>query len=339
MQPEDTAPPIDPPLRVVVTAASTAGGLERLAPGWRPGTRPRVGRCEFILNPQGVVEADYWIVFANARDCDRIHCAPENTLLVLGEPAEKKVYPKAYYRQFHRIIDTHTQSGHPRVVVHAPCLCWHVGLDHQTSCFTFGHEQLAAMPCPAEVRNQISVVCSDAACTDGQRERLHFLAALKQRLGDRLVHFGRGFQPIDDKLDAILGFRFHLVMENCRVPHYWTEKLADAYLGWSLPIYIGAPNIHDYFPAWAVEAIDIRCPDDAADKIAAMLAMPREQDELDAVALGRELILNRYNPWRAWARWAEQFNDTKAPARELTIRSHKAFRPFPRGLIHRLRNR
>jgi hypothetical protein len=324
-------------LRIVITTSSPACGWEKLAPRWQSGKWPRVGRCELIFNPQEKIEADFWIIFANARIHDCIRCAPENTLLVVGEPAEKKVYPEAYYHQFYRIIDTHKQSGHPRVEQYAPCLSWHVGLDHDTSCFTISHAKLSSMPPPDKVVNKVSVICSNAAHTQGQRERLAFLKMLKKRLGDRLVHFGRGFQPVADKLDAIHGFRFHLVLENCRVPHYWTEKIADAYLGWSFPFYIGAPNIHDYFPSATVENLDFGSPDNAAERIASMLAVSRTADELDAIAHGRDLILNHYNPWCAWARWAEKFHQPDAPRRDLIIRSHKAFRPFPRGLIFRLK--
>ena len=56
-----------------------------------------------------------------------------------------------------------------------------------------------------------------------------------------------------------------------------------------------------------------------------------------AIAEGRRLALDIYNPWVAWAKWAEQFHDPAAVPENLVIRSHKAFRPFPRGLLFRLR--
>jgi hypothetical protein len=36
-------------------------------------------------------------------------------------------------------------------------------------------------------------------------------------------------------------------LENSQSPHYWTEKLTDAYLGWAFPLYVGCPNVGDYF--------------------------------------------------------------------------------------------
>lgn len=326
-------------LRVVVTIDTKVTGWEILAPFLDAGKNPRIGRCEFILNPESSVDADFWIVFANARAFDEIRCAPENTLFVAGEPEEKKIYPVAFYAQFHRIIDTHLRSRHPRVVLHAPCLSWHIGFDHVRSNFDIGYAELAEMECPTEVENKVSVVCSDATFTSGQRERLEFLDKLKDRLGDRLVHFGRGYRPVDDKIDAIKGYRFHLVLENCRVPHYWTEKISDAYLGWAFPLYVGCPNLSDYFPEESFVSMDMSAPDRAVDKIEELLATPRDVREKTAVGEGRNLVLNRYNPWIAWAGWAEQFYDASANSGKTVIRSHKAFRPFPRGLLFRLKNR
>jgi hypothetical protein len=326
-------------LRVVVTIDTKATGWELLAPVENEGNDIKVGRCDFILNPSCPVDADYWIVFANARAYDEVRCAPENTLFIAGEPEEKKVYPKAYYAQFYRIIDTHLRSGHPRVVLSAPCLSWHIGYDHARSNFDFGYKVLSAMGRPSEIENKVSVVCSNAAFTPGQRERLKFLEVLKEKLGEQIVHFGRGFRPVDDKLDAIKGYRFHLVMENCRVPHYWTEKISDAYLGWAFPLYVGSPNLIEYFPENTFVALDIKSPERAAEQIEALLATSCDEKEKEAVNDGRGLVLNRYNPWVAWARWAEQFHDPLAKPRKTIIRSHKAFRPFPRGLFFRFKNR
>lgn len=325
-------------LKVVVTMETRATGWELLAPGWSEGDVPRAGRCDFLLNPDGCVDADFWIVFANARPRDTVRCAPENTLFIAGEPEEKKIYPKAFYRQFYRIIDTHLGSGHPRIIQHAPCLSWHIGYDHEHARFRIDHEALVSMAPPATPKNQVSVVCSDAAFTPGQRERLRFLATLKAELGDQIAHYGRGFQPVNDKLDAIHGTRYHLVLENCRVPHYWTEKLADAYLGWAFPLYVGSPNLGQYFPEISFASLDITSPGECVARIRALLAKPFAPAERAAVSVGRHLILDTYNPWVAWARWAEQFHQPDAEARETVIRSHKAYRSFPRGLIYRMRH-
>lgn len=303
-----------------------------------PGGGLRWGRCRFDFNPEPGGKADFAIVLYNARPHDQFVCAPENTLFIAGEPLAKKRYPPAFYRQFGHVVDSHEQSRHPGLIVSALGLNWHVGLDRATSAYRYGYDHLSGLTCPAK-ENRVSVVCSNASKTAGQRQRLALLAALKQRLGDRLVHFGRGFEPIDDKMDAILPYRFHLVLENCIQPNYWTEKLADAYLGWAYPLYLGCLNVGEYLPPKALVPINGLDVDTVARQILELLDAPLSSEQKAALAEARRRVLDVYNPF-AWAsHWAEHLYAPGLPARLLTIRSHKAFRSFPRGHLFRLRHR
>lgn len=318
------------PIRVSVTAR-LHDGMDRLCPG----RKLAWGRCVFEVNPPPGSVCDYWIVWASGRYRDRMVCAPENTLFITLEPPSKKVYPRQYYAQFHRVISVHAADPHPRVTTSLLGMPWHVGLDRAANRYHYGYDELSALPLP-EKSNSVSVVCSNLATTAGQRQRLAFLAFLKEHLGDTLVHFGRGFTPVADKLDAILPHRFHLVLENSRWPDYWSEKLADAYLGWAHPVYLGCPNLTDFFPAGGFTAVDPERPEQALAVIRGLLASPPEPAPL---AYCRKLILNDYNPFARLAHWAERFHTPGLPATTVRIDSHKAFRPFPRGLIHRLKCR
>lgn len=325
-------------LRIIVTMETNTIGWELLAPNGVSDTGIEINGCQFSLNPPSKERADYWIVFANARPKESHICAPENTLFVAAEPLSKKTYPKQFYRQFYRIVDTHLESGHPRVKLDCPCLCWHVGYNSAKSRYGIGYQELSAMPRPSDTINKVSAICSDAAFTEGQRRRLRFLENLKKELGDNIIHYGRGFRPVDDKLSVIRKHRFHLAMENCQSPYYWTEKLSDSYLGWATPLYIGCENITDYFPGDSMHRLNIHDPVAAANKIRQLLSRPETNEESRALKTARDLALNRYNPWNAWARWARMFYTGSGSLKEVTIRSHKAYRPFPKGLIHRIRH-
>lgn len=310
------------------------GGMELLTPG----ASLRWGRCRFDFNPELGGRADFSVVLYNARPFDRFICAPENTLFIAGEPLLKKRYPSAFYRQFGHVVDSHAESGHPHLHVSALGLNWHVGLDHATRAYRYGYDHLTVLAWPKQ-ENRIAVVCSDARKTEGQRQRLDLLEALKQRLGDRLVHFGRGFTPIDDKMDAILPYRYHLVLENCVLLNYWTEKLADAYLGWAFPVYLGCPNVADYLPGEALVSINGLDADSVARRIKQLLDSPLPSERRAALEEARRRVLNVYNPFAWAAHWAERLYRPGLPERALTLRSHKAFRGFPRGHLFRLRNR
>ena len=300
-----------------------------------PGGAMRWGRCRLALNPPLGGEADFAVVLANARPYDRFVCAAQNSLFIAGEPLEKKLYAPGFYRQFGHVLDTHAMSCHPGLILGAPGLNWHVGLDMRSRSYRFGYDYLKALARPKK-ENRIAVVCSNANFTPGQRHRLALLDYLKQRLGDRLVHFGRGFQPIDDKMDAILPYRYQLVLENTRAENYWTEKLADAYLGWAFPVYLGCPNLAAFFAPEAFSAIDGADFRAAGDRIEHLLDRPESETEIAAVAESRHRVLDVYNPLAWAAHWAEALYRPE-PKSEVVIRIHKAFRPFPRGLIYRLR--
>ena len=301
-----------------------------------PGGAGRWGRCHFAINPPPDTECDFGVVLYNALPADRFICAPENTLFIAGEPASKKVYPQKFYRQFYHVVDTHARSRHPRVQLDALGLCWHIGLDRETWEFRYGYDHLSALNYP-EKGNRVSVICSDAAFTPGQRLRLQFLRQLKDRLGDQLVHFGRGFEPIRDKMEAIIPHRFHLVLENCEETNYWTEKLADAYLGWAFPLYVGCPNLESFFDARSFIKLNPNQVNEAARKIETLLATPANAAEQTLIQEARRRVLDIYNPFAWTARWVEEYFQPAAK-HALTIRSHKAFRRFPQGLSYRLRH-
>lgn len=322
----------DRELLVRINMDHAPGRMELLTPGGSL----RWGRCRFDFNPEPGGRADFAVVMGNARPVDRFMVAPENTLFIAAEPPTKKVYPKAFYHQFSHIVDTHALSGHSAVEVTTPGLCWHAGLDRRTNSFHYGYDHLKSLPVPEKI-NRVSVVCSDAAFTPGQRLRLDFLHRLKAKLGERLVHYGRGFEPIDDKMTAILPNRFHLVMENCELPNYWTEKLSDAYLGWAFPFYVGCPNLTDFFPQNEFLRLDPRNVDEAASLMIRMLDTESTYEETSVIDSARRRILDTYNPFAWCARWVEKFHHD-ASEKKVIIRSHKAFRAFPRGMIYRLRH-
>jgi hypothetical protein len=47
--------------------------------------------------------------------------------------------------------------------------------------------------------------------------------------------------------DHLFGWTHHMVVENCRQQNYFTEKLLDAIVTFTIPIYWGCPNIGDFF--------------------------------------------------------------------------------------------
>jgi hypothetical protein len=51
----------------------------------------------------------------------------------------------------------------------------------------------------------------------------------------------------DTKLALFKDSQFHLVIENSKQTNYFTEKLLDALITFTIPVYYGCPNIGEYF--------------------------------------------------------------------------------------------
>ena len=63
-------------------------------------------------------------------------------------------------------------------------------------------------------------------------------------------------------------YRFALAMENTNTPHYVTEKIANAFLAGSVPIYYGPDDVFEIFNREAFVFYDINNPEPALQRIA-----------------------------------------------------------------------
>jgi hypothetical protein len=54
--------------------------------------------------------------------------------------------------------------------------------------------------------------------------------------------------PMNDKAETLDPYQYHLTAENHVYSHHLTEKIPDAFLGYTMPFYHGYPNTADYFP-------------------------------------------------------------------------------------------
>jgi len=111
-----------------------------------------------------------------------------------------------------------------------------------------------------------------------------------------LERFGRGFRWIETKAEALDDYEFHVAIENHYGPHVWTEKLADAFLGYTVPIYYGCPNVYEYFPKESVIQIDIHDVEGSISKIKEVIATEGEyESRLEAVKEARRRVIEEYN--------------------------------------------
>jgi hypothetical protein len=126
----------------------------------------------------------------------------------------------------------------------------------------------------------LSFVCSQKVMTPGHLWRISVAKALEGYFGKNIDLYGFGWKPISDKREAIDRYKFSISIENCESPAWWTEKLADPILGYSIPIYSGAVKIKDYFQASFPTIRYGTTPDEYVEQIKRIIEMEWPESDL-----------------------------------------------------------
>jgi hypothetical protein len=308
-----------------------------------PGGKGIWGRYRFVTDDDDdsqESEFDAWVVYNNLsnRSTQLIHCPRERTVLVIGEPPSRITIHPDFVAQFSTLVTCHQIKFDGKLLHSQQSLPWWVGVQRNAE-FEFkavtGYDELAAMKSITKTR-QISIICSNLAITPQHRLRLRFLKDLTRRFGEQIEIFGLGFRPVRDKWEAIAPFKYHIVLENSFVADYWTEKLADAFLGAAMPIYWGCPNIDLYFSQESMTRIDIGRPADAIRIIENVLANDPYEEKRAAIWESRRQVLEEYNFFSVIARLVDGLA-TGLPQPILLLPT-SAFRPTIQMMLSRRKN-
>ena len=230
------------------------------------------------------VESSDYVLVLNKPEADiTVHCPPEHIWAVMQEP------PNEIFGWMHRgdpsyarVYTTDEQLPASARYIHSqPALGWWVKKDY---------DFLVRAGVPEKTR-PLSWVTSNKATFRGHRLRMRFLRDLQNRVEFDL--FGAGFRFIKDKWDGLAPYRYSLAIENFSNSYYWSEKLADCFLAWSMPVYYGCTRITEYFPAESLLIIDIHDPH-CVDQVRAAVQSKTWERNLEAIACARQLVLDKY---------------------------------------------
>lgn len=291
-----------------------------------PGGAGRWGRHEFEM---GMPDADALVVIDDLGASFSTTVPRQRRILVVTEPPGLRSYPRKFLDQFGVVLSPYAlDTGAAKISLTQTGLPWFLGLKLTDGepLSTMSYEDLSALP-PMPKEPRISVVCSTKTNLPKHRLRLEFVAKLQAELGDRVRVFGRGFTPIEDKFDAIAPFAYHLVLENNDIGHFWTEKLADAYLGWAYPVFSGTPEAPSDFPPGAMLPIDIAQSDRSIAIIQQLLAEHPYAGYLPVLHQARARLLTEHNLFAVLGRAVDQL-ETAVPTPPQTIHSSRPARPL-----------
>ena len=249
--------------------------------------------------------ADYYVILNNIRPC-------HNDEKMLAEVNSDRIWwwhmePPAYIDLFayhksplvniaSRVYTTHAQfqtsNSQINLRLVSPYVHLHLGLRYN---------QIAEMPRPKKNINFGSIV-SSIRHLSGHEQRLKFASDIDQQVNN-VVFWGRGLEQlglrcyrgsIHRKWMALVPLRYCLVMENSRHPHYWSEKIADTFLSYSMPIYSGDPLIKNIFPPEAFAQVELADP--ASPSLVQDIIQSNAYDiALPAIHEARQLLLRQHN--------------------------------------------
>ena len=288
-----------------------------------PDSKGRWNGVQFTLDP--VEECDYLIMLNNRMKEDiTVKCPPENIWALMQEPYMRghNDWMVEGHEKFYKIFTHHLSSKDPRYVVSHPAIPWHINR-------TF--DQLVSSKIPDKIKT-ISWVVGDATDLPGHIKRLSFLRFLQQDSTLDIDLFGRAVQYIEDKGDGLVPYKYSLAIENSSSNDYWTEKLTDCFLAWSVPFYYGCINLEKYFPEESFIRIDINQPGHSLEKIKRIIYEDNWSKRIPALEEARKLVLYRYQLFPYLSKLIHSHLDPSAEKVSVTIPRYK--RSMKASLYH-----
>jgi hypothetical protein len=278
-----------------------------------PNREPVLGNCRFIFDRE-CVDYDWLVIYDDLPrnyPIQKLACPRKNTLLITGEPSSITYFSKSFLKQFGHVLTSQEPWAlkHTSVIRRQAGLYWHYGGSDERGTY----DSLVNTPPPLKTK-LISSVCS----TKAMRHTLHSqrLAFTRRLMADlpELEVFGYGMAELENKADAIDPYKYHLVIENHSCPHHWTEKLADAFLGYSLPIYFGCTNLDDYFPKDSYIWIDIKNYNESLERIRSLISDDEYAKRLPSIIEARRRVLEEYSTFSQLAKLIESKTCSNEPS-------------------------
>ena len=234
-----------------------------------------------------------------------------------NEPIVNDSIDRGYDRVF-----THLNIDSPKVVKAPPILDWWVDRSY---------DELKEVARP-EKPLMISAIASTKDWIAGHKLRGEFVERAINEFPEMDV-FGRGrAREVEDKWEGLAPYRYSLAIENTSKEDYWTEKISDCFLSYTVPFYWGATNISDYFPEESYIWLPIERPDEAIEIIRETLANDDWESRLPALIEARTRVLKRYSLYAQVTRLVEE-NRAEILVAPIITKKVKGRRTRPGGWI------
>ncbi len=275
-------------------------------------------KYRFYINDDDIKECDYWFICEDHNKYlpEYIKCPKENCILITNEAESMWNYDEKYLKQFGRIMTSRADIKGDNVIQQQHIFPWHIKKNYN---------YLKSCEIP-EKKFNLSAVISNFIQLEGHRKRYKLLNRLKGHFKDDLHWFGKGEHPVEDKWYGLAPYKYSIAIENSAHQRYFTEKIIDAYLSFTMPIYWGCPNITDYFPEESLIILeDIDDYKKCIFQVEDAINTEKFKNNFYAILEARNLILDKYQPFSFLANWASTQEQSQLSKKQSNIIYEKSF--------------
>ena len=229
-----------------------------------------------------VAECDYLVILDYPKDDFSVKVNKNNIIHICLEPPNEISKYRQYGNKKASLIFNQMDIRKNNILSHG-ALPWHVNKSYDFLTNAKAED--------FEKENKIVWVTSNQRSSKGHNVRMDFLDSIKDL--DFVKLYGRGIRPIDDKWDVLSASKYGIAYENYRNDYYWTEKIMDCYLSFTMPLYYGCNAIGNFFPKDSYIQIDPK--DKHSDLFLKEIVNSNKWEEnLGSIIEARNLILNEY---------------------------------------------
>lgn len=278
-------------------------------------------------------KCDYWVVLGDLperSDSMSVRCPREHIFFVTDEAYVEKKFDQRFLDQFSHVITCRSDIAHRGLIRTHEMLVWQL---------RESYDFFSKLNIPEKTKN-ISLVCSNKLFLPGHVKRYAFANKLMGHFKDKIDFLGSGFTRIEDKLSALMPYKYSIAIENSYLDDYFTEKLTECYLTCTYPIYYGAPNINKYFDEGSLTQIDREDFIGSVRKIEELLESDPWGEKTGLLLAQKQRFLERYHFYPALTKVLVDHTrpDAKFTKNKLnSMRSFQGYYRIKKSLYH-LRN-
>ena len=266
---------------------------------------------QFHVNDFRLSEYDFVVVHQDVPAILKLKASAGGFILVTGEEKSMTGYPVEFLNQFDMVITSRDDIEHPNVLRTFYMHPWRVKK-------TF--DELSEMK-PSGKSATLSAIISNLRTLPVHQRRFEFMTRLKAHYGDKLSWFSKGQNTfIEDKWDGLAPYEFSIAIENSRHHNYFTEKITDCFLAFTMPVYHGCPDIHRFFDDRSYLLTDPDHFHESVQLIDMAIAENLGQSRMKYIIDSRELVLRKYQ-------FIAAVSDVIARKKKSGIRSQKKIFP------------